>query len=145
MDYLWLIPAVIMGGLVLLSVMSQRGSPPGVQLGRLQAGSPKPNAVSSEPDTPEPQRVEPLSGTREDIRAAIARTGGRITSETDDYLSATYSTPLLRFVDDVEFRRDGALWQVRSASRVGHSDMGANRRRVETIRAALATALESQP
>ena len=149
MDYLWLIPAVIIGGLVVLSVMSQRGSPPGVQLGRLQAGSPKPNAVSSEPDTPEPQRVEPLRGTRANVRAAIAATNGKITSETDDYISATYSTPLLRFVDDVEFRRDASAgyeqWHVRSASRVGHSDMGTNRKRVETIRAALATAFESQP
>ncbi len=137
MDYLWLIPAVIIGGLLILSVLSQRGSPPGVQLGRLQAGSPKPNAVSSEPDTPEPQRVAPLTGSREDIRAAVSETGGKITSETDDYISATYSTALLRFVDDVEFRRDGQTWQVRSASRVGHSDMGANRKRVEKIRAAL--------
>ena len=145
MDYLWLIPAVIIGGLVVLSVMSQRGRPPGLQLGRLQAGSPKPNAVSSEPDTPAPQQVAPLSATREQLRAAIAETGGKITSETDDYLSATYSTPILRFVDDVEFRRDRDVWQVRSASRVGHSDMGTNRKRVDAIRAKLATLARSQP
>ena len=136
-DLLLLIPIVLLGGLVVLSVISQRGSPPGVRNGRLQAGSPKPNAVSSEPDTPAPQQVAPLPGSRDDIRAAIAQTGGTIVADSEDYVAATYSTPLMRFVDDVEFRRDGAQWHVRSASRVGHSDMGANRKRVERLRAAL--------
>ena len=136
-DMLLLIPIVLLGGLVVLSVISQRGTPPGVVGGRLQAGSPKPNAVSSEPDTPAPQKVEPLTATRDAIRAAVAATGGTITADSADYVAATYSTPILRFVDDVEFRRDGERWQVRSASRVGHSDMGTNRKRVERIRAAL--------
>ena len=136
-DLLWLIPIVVLGGLVVLSVISQRGTPPGVVGGRLEAGSPKPNAVSSEPDTPAPQKVDPLPGTRDDIRAAVAATGGTLTIDSEDYVAATYSTPVLRFVDDVEFRRDGTQWHVRSASRVGHSDMGANRKRVERIRAAL--------
>ena len=136
-DLLLLIPIVILGGLVILSVMSQRGTAPGVELGRLRGGSPKPNSVSSEPDTPAPQRVEPLPATRDDIRRIVAETGGTIVADSEDYIAATYSTPILRFVDDVEFRRDGTVWQVRSASRVGHSDMGANRKRVERLRAAL--------
>ena len=136
-DLLLLIPIVVLGGLVILSVMSQRGTAPGVELGRLRGGSPKPNSVSSEPDTPAPQRVEPLPATRDDIRRIVAETGGTIVADSEDYIAATYSTPILRFVDDVEFRRDGTVWQVRSASRVGHSDMGANRKRVERLRAAL--------
>ena len=139
-DYLLLIPIVLLGGLVVLSVISQRGTPPGIQNGRLRAGSPKPNAVSSEPDTPAPQKVDPLHGDRETIRLAIAKTGGTITAESDDYIAATYSTPILRFVDDVEFRKDGDLWQVRSASRVGHSDMGANRKRVARLHEAIKAA-----
>ena len=136
-DLLWLVPITVLAGLVVLSVISQRGTPPGVVGGRLEAGSPKPNAVSSEPDTPAPQKVDPLPGTRDDIRAAVAATGGTLTIDSEDYVAATYSTPVLRFVDDVEFRRDATQWHVRSASRVGHSDMGANRKRVERIRAAL--------
>ena len=138
-DYLLLIPIVIVAGLVTLSVISQRGTPPGVRQGRLVAGSPKPNAVSSEPVTPAPQQVKPLPGTRDDIRAAVAQTGGTITQDSENYIAATYSTPLMRFVDDVEFRRDGLVWQVRSASRVGHSDMGANRKRVGKLRSVLET------
>ena len=45
---------------------------------------------------------------------------------------------LLGFVDDVEFRIDGAagVIHVRSASRKGYWDLGVNRCRVETIREA---------
>jgi uncharacterized protein (DUF1499 family) len=43
------------------------------------------------------------------------------------------------YVDDVEFRKTETQVHVRSASRVGHSDMGANRKRVEALRAAIDT------
>ncbi|HEY9596037.1 MAG TPA: DUF1499 domain-containing protein, partial [Cyanophyceae cyanobacterium] len=41
------------------------------------------------------------------------------------------------FVDDVEFFLDdnANVIQVRSASRLGESDLGVNRKRIETIRA----------
>jgi len=47
-----------------------------------------------------------------------------------------FSTPLMGFVDDVEFYCDGKAIQVRSASRLGYSDLGVNRKRIEAIRAA---------
>jgi len=45
----------------------------------------------------------------------------------------------MKFVDDAEFWYDpnAQVIQVRSASRVGQSDMGANRMRIEAVRAAL--------
>lgn len=54
-----------------------------------------------------------------------------------DYAHAVFRTRLLRFRDDVELRLDRAarLIHVRSASRIGHSDFGANRKRVESLRA----------
>jgi uncharacterized protein (DUF1499 family) len=131
------IPIVVIGGLTVLSVISQRGTPPGVQDGTLKPGSRKPNAACSEDATPPEQKVDPLKGSRDDIRRAIADTGGTITADSENYIAATYSSKLMRFVDDVEFRRDGDVWQVRSASRVGHSDMGANRKRIERLRATL--------
>jgi uncharacterized protein (DUF1499 family) len=44
---------------------------------------------------------------------------------------------IFRFVDDVEFYIDerANLIHFRSASRLGYSDMGVNRKRMETIRA----------
>ena len=53
-----------------------------------------------------------------------------------DYLHATFTSRVFRFVDDVEFLidRDAGVTQVRSASRVGYGDIGANRSRVEDLR-----------
>jgi uncharacterized protein (DUF1499 family) len=52
------------------------------------------------------------------------------------YIHAEFTSAILRFVDDVEFYFDERqkVIQVRSASRVGYSDLGVNRRRVDTIR-----------
>jgi uncharacterized protein (DUF1499 family) len=56
------------------------------------------------------------------------------------YLHAVATTRILRFKDDLEFLldRDAGTIGVRSASRVGYSDLGANRRRIEALRAQLA-------
>ncbi len=54
--------------------------------------------------------------------------------ETNGYLRAEFRSAFFRFADDVEFFATGAVIQVRSASRVGTSDYGVNRRRVEAIR-----------
>jgi uncharacterized protein (DUF1499 family) len=56
------------------------------------------------------------------------------------YLHAVFTTRLMRYRDDVEFALDAAagVIYVRSASRVGYGDMGVNRKRIESIRAALA-------
>lgn len=63
-----------------------------------------------------------------------------IVEKTDDYIHAEARTRLLRFVDDVEFhlRPDANEIAVRSASRLGYSDLGANRRRIEALRSTLA-------
>jgi len=63
--------------------------------------------------------------------------GGKIQEEHDGYLWATFTSRVFRFVDDVEFRMvpsDGII-HVRSGSRVGYSDLGVNRKRVEKLRA----------
>ena len=54
------------------------------------------------------------------------------------YLHVEFTTALLRFVDDVEFLLDPdkKLIHYRSASRIGRSDLGTNRRRMEMIRRA---------
>lgn len=59
-----------------------------------------------------------------------------IVSETGNDLHIEFTSALWRFVDDVEFWfDDGAhIIEVRSASRLGHSDLGVNRKRIEKIR-----------
>jgi len=63
-----------------------------------------------------------------------------IVAEKEDYLHAEAKSLIFRFVDDVEFYFPATekLIHVRSASRVGHSDLGVNRKRVEEIRSRFA-------
>jgi uncharacterized protein (DUF1499 family) len=137
MRALILIPVLILAAAMILSLLSRRGAPSGLVDGRLAPLASKPNGVSSEAGTSEAKRVDPLSTDKAGLLAAIRATGGTVQADEADYVAATYTTPLMRYVDDVEFRRDGDLWHVRSASRVGHSDMGANRKRIDAVRAAL--------
>ena len=67
-----------------------------------------------------------------------------IAEKREDYLRVEVRSKFFRFVDDVEFYfpADPPLVHVRSASRVGYSDMGVNRKRVETLRANFLEALK---
>lgn len=70
-----------------------------------------------------------------DAVAAMPRT--TIVTETADYLHAECASRLFGFVDDLELHLRGeqqAVIAVRSASRLGYSDMGVNRKRVELLR-----------
>ena len=54
-------------------------------------------------------------------------------------INARFKSMVLRFTDDVTFYvRENGTVEVRSASRVGYWDLGANRRRVESLREKLA-------
>ncbi len=73
----------------------------------------------------------------------IEQLGGRVVSRTPDLLSAEFRSDLFGFVDDLQLRVDrvAAVVQLRAASRVGHSDLGVNRQRVEQLRALWSRAL----
>ena len=60
----------------------------------------------------------------------------QLVTQTANYLHMEVRTALFRFVDDVEFywNADESLIHIRSASRLGYSDLGTNRRRLERIR-----------
>jgi uncharacterized protein (DUF1499 family) len=84
---------------------------------------------------PEPQM-------RDAVIAVIERLGWRDLDEENGVLSAVVVTPLLRFKDDVGVRiepqTEGLVRvQVRSASRVGQGDLGANTRHVMDLFAQL--------
>lgn len=122
----------------LLGLMSQKGKATGIVDGYLSPLSAKPNSVSSEPDTQPEKRVMPLATSLSNAKQALLDTGATITTETDTYISATYMSSVFKFVDDVELRDAGnGVVHVRSSSRVGYSDRGVNRKRVEEIRKAL--------
>lgn len=118
----------------------------GVHGGRLATCPGKPNSVSSQASD-DKHRISPLSfrGDPEvamsKLKAVVAATPRtRIIESRPDYLYAECATPLMGFVDDVEFYCDGKVVHVRSASRLGYSDLGVNRKRVESIRQAFSPA-----
>lgn len=125
----------------------------GVQAGRLKPPSLSDNSVSSQavlhPEHPRRNsaQVAPLAmrgdgpATLGRIRTIVeAMPGAKLVKTEPGYLRAEFTTRLMRFVDDVEFWYDPAagVVQVRSASRLGESDLGVNRQRIEAVRAALA-------
>lgn len=126
-------------GFLALAQKSKNGAPPGLVDGALARCPSSPNCVSSEAGVPDSHAIEPLLLSSWDkLPDIIQENGGRVVALRNDYIGAVFSTPLMGFVDDVEFRKGDMQVHVRSASRVGHSDMGANRKRVEALRAAVA-------
>lgn len=121
----------------------------GVRDGRLLPCPPTPNCVASQVDAADADHyVAPIVFVAEAPAAwAVlldAVRGGRaaIVVEQPGYLHAEFSSRVLGFVDDVEFQLDPRTKRIhaRSASRLGRSDFGVNRARIEAIRARLAAA-----
>jgi len=138
MKFILIAIGLILALFFLLGLKSQKGKAKGLVNSHLAPPSSAPNCVSSEVDVQPEKKVAPLNGSLDSIKAAIKSTGGTITSETDTYLSATYMSKIFKFVDDVQIRHEKEdIWHIRSASRVGYSDRGVNRKRVEAIRAQL--------
>jgi uncharacterized protein (DUF1499 family) len=129
----------------LLSCAGQRPANLGVSDGSLAPCPSSPNCVSSDA-TDESHQVPPLRlaappaeawGAARKAVSELPRT--RIAQETGDYLHAECRSAVFGFVDDLELhlRPASGIIAVRSASRLGHSDLGVNRRRVEDLRASL--------
>ena len=112
----------------------------GVRGGILAPCPSSPNCVSSFA-AEERHRIAPLAFTGDADAAFLRlkevlgrRSDATVIEEGEGYLRVELRTRL--FVDDAEFLLDRARQavQVRSASRLGYSDLGKNRRRMEEIR-----------
>ncbi|MGV2830179.1 DUF1499 domain-containing protein [Myxosarcina sp. GI1(2024)] len=112
----------------------------GVNNGKLAPCPGTPNCVNSQSDDPQ-AKIEPLPAVSiaEIKRVVEGMERTTIIEETPNYLYAEFKSKLMGFVDDVEFYRDETtnVVHVRSASRLGQSDLGVNRQRVEAIRTKL--------
>ena len=120
----------------------------GIQGGALAVCPARPNCVSSDASD-DTHHVAPLSlsvapgQAWSTVRRAVAelpRTN--IVADTATYLHAECRSAFFGFVDDLELhlRPDAGQVAVRSGARLGYSDFGVNRGRVETLRRTLATA-----
>ncbi len=138
---------VVLSPVIALAVLSALATKPknlGATNGRLAPCPNSPNCVSTQhADSQHAIEAIVFDGQPEDamrrlkaVLAAIPRM--EIITETDNYLHAEATSLIFRFRDDVEFVIDEQenVIHFRSASRVGHSDLGANRVRMEEIRKA---------
>ena len=140
-----LIFLIVVVALAVLGYRSHFNGAYGLVEGRLKPCPGTPNCVNSETGSDSKQSIEPLLYAAEDatqvlprIKAIILDMGGSIQVETTDYLAATFTSAVFRFVDDLELRidTDQNAIHLRAASRVGRSDFGINRKRVARLKTA---------
>lgn len=131
----WIVASAAMG----LAPSAAKGPQ---QDGRVAGCPNSPNCVSTTDQRPD-FALEPLEflgdpdSALESAEKALQLEGGkRIERDGDNYLRATFATPLLRFRDDLEIavHAPEKRIHIRSASRVGYSDLGVNRKRAERLR-----------
>lgn len=140
------IPLLILSafvGLFVLGLMSQSGEAGGLVGGRLTKCPDKPNCVCTEFEADVSHYLEPIALSQSDTSKALSRLkhsigemGGSIQADNGDYLSATFTSSIFGFVDDMEIRIDAdqKLIHLRSASRVGQSDRGVNKQRIGRLK-----------
>ena len=114
----------------------------GVKNGVLTPCPSRPNCVSSQSDDPD-NYAAPLTYTDSQTASyeklkKILQNIKRITivTEKENYIHVEFRSAVFHFVDDVEFYFDDSKKTIhlRSASRTGYYDFGANRKRIELIR-----------
>jgi uncharacterized protein (DUF1499 family) len=131
--------------MALFSLSGKRPATLGVRDGKLSPCPASPNCVCSQAeDSDTEHKIEPFTyaGSPEEAIAKLKQIissmqNAQVIEASADYLYAEFTSALMGYVDDVEFYGDRStnLIQVRSASRLGRSDLGVNRKRVEAIRA----------
>ena len=121
----------------------------GVDSGQLMACPDKPNCVNSQTADDE-HFITPLifKGTSQQAQKRLLQVLQSMQQTTvitanEGYIRVEFTSKVFKFVDDAEFtllasENGKTIINVRSASRIGHSDFGVNRERIEQIRAKLA-------
>ncbi|MGI0482445.1 DUF1499 domain-containing protein [Geminocystis sp. CENA526] len=138
---------ISLSGFFLGSIFHFEGQIPnnlGVVDGKLSPCPSTPNCVVSQ-DTDSTHYIEPLTYQFDRTQAydsfvkilsVVPNT--KIVEQTEDYIRTESRSKIMGFVDDAEFYfpKDKKVIEFRSASRLGESDLGVNRRRLEQIRLA---------
>jgi len=93
----------------------------------------KPNCVSSE--GPETHQVSGwiLKGEFSEIKEILKRQANLVLVDRDDFLHVVFYSRVFQFSDDVLIKKVGEKIAIRSSSRLGYSDFGVNRKRIEKL------------
>ena len=144
---MWFLGQIMYASFSLLlgfSIIGCTGNRPvdlGLKDGYLRPCPSSPNCVNSMVNEDEVHRIEPFRGVSlVELRELLQNEESvEIVTDHENYLHVEFTSLIMRFVDDVEFFSiaEEQVIHVRSASRLGSSDLGANRRRVEGLRTKL--------
>lgn len=102
-----------------------------------------PHCVSSQAAVSSPRYIKPLGYAGDAIQArnslvqVLSDSAGTVEASADtNFIHATFTSRLMGFVDDVSFiiQPQQHYIDVKSSSRIGYYDFGANRARVEQLR-----------
>ena len=135
-----------------LSCEGERPTDLGVKNGRFKACPSSPNCVSSQATDkehyiPPIPFKQPTYYTQLILMTELKRNKKyKVITNDSLYIHAEFKTTV-GFVDDVEFfvSPDEHVIHVRSASRIGYSDFGANRKRIEELRETIMDRLNKTP
>lgn len=140
-----ILTTVVFAAMFLFACSGKRPASLGLSHGALASCPASPNCVSSDSVDKghgvAPFQLSVAAGEAWSVAckrvSALPRT--RVVTETPDYLHAECRSAFFRFVDDIELhlRPAAGIIAVRSASRLGYSDMGVNRNRIENLRRSL--------
>ncbi len=122
-----------------LAFQSQIKAPPSLVKTKLLPCPQTPNCVCSEYSHDVKHYIQAIDmpvNRLAILKKIIQEMGGKLNIDTEYYLSATFTSTIFSFVDDIEIRFDKANQKahIRSASRVGYSDMGENRKRLNLLK-----------
>jgi len=150
MKVLIIILAVAIIAVVVVFFILGQSSASGKAIGLIDAKLAKcpvsPNCVCSEYKNDTEHFIAPITTTNSNptntktlLKNAIERMGGHIEHESENYLAATFTSAIFKFVDDLEVRIDSNenVIHLRSASRVGYSDAGVNLKRLKRLKSNL--------
>lgn len=142
----WIFAIAVVGVIaffVYVNLYNVRPTDLGVNNGLLKACPSQPNCVSSQLDRADKNFIAPIiyNGNRKEVQLAIesyllAQGNTQVVSSELGYVHLEVKSKLIGYIDDVEFylpEADSAV-HVRSASRVGYSDLEVNRQRIEQVR-----------
>ena len=127
---------MLLVGLVLLAKKSQIAPKLGVTQGQFQPCEYASNCINSMLDEHEAIPLDNMATQWARVPSIIKQLGGQLVSSEGHYLRANFHSKWLGFEDDLELLLDEerSLIHLRAASRVGRSDFGVNRKRINALR-----------
>lgn len=145
-------PSLAVAGGSMFHFAGDRPTNLGIVANHLQGCPESPNCVSSQsPDDEHHVDPIPFKGNSRRAMQALKHAiddseRAEVIKSEENYLYAEFTSQLMGFVDDVEFyvNEEAKEIELRSASRMGESDLGVNRKRVEALRQQFWALLDSE-